>query len=148
MNDSQASQETRSKVRQSPNLFGLSVGFKFTEEGAKKILDKNNDVIGIEFTEIILMEVTVTGKPANTETTARAKSESETESSIESLRNAIGALRKQVDELTHGVKDTELKPSSPVAQTVLSNASHRERLIILLELGKSDAKTFGENEGD
>lgn len=128
LSDSQTAQETRSKVIDSPNMFGLSVGFEVVKEGAKKI------DTGFEFTEVILREVTITAVPANESTNAVAKND------VETLREVVDTLRKQVDELTREdsdvtVKKTDLESAkdTPDDYSALDEINRQKRMIAILE---------------
>lgn len=85
----QLAQETREKLKTSPNLFGMSVGFMRVAAGQKKI------DTGHEYKEVKLYEVTVTALPAVEETTAGAKSMAE-ETEVDVLRKEVKSLREIV----------------------------------------------------
>ena len=101
--DTQLAQEIRAKIIDSPNMYGLSIGYMHTKNGAKKI--KNG---GYDYTEIKLYEVTVTVQPANEATIAMAKSEAQL---FEDFRSELGLLRKMVDELAAKVSPVITDPA-------------------------------------
>lgn len=122
--DTQLAQEIRAKIIDSPNMYGLSIGYMHTKNGAKKIKGG-----GYEYTDIKLYEVTVTVQPANEATVAMAKTE---QGLIEKLRNELGSLRDKVEELQAKVSpdvtqaDThETEPESTEPKGKAVNHSNR-----------------------
>lgn len=147
--EGQIAQETRDKVKIAPNLFGQSIGFKTIM--SKVIVDEaGNETGGEELLEIMLVEVTVTARPANTETSAAAKTESvETKlSEIEQLKVDCAALSERVSAIQGTPIDTDLeeKAASKSADkhVTLDEIDRQRRVISLLE--KSNEGNFGTDE--
>lgn len=148
LNDSQIAQETRSKILQSPNLFGMSVGFMMVSGGSTPIMD-GDDFTGLEFTEVKLMEVTVTVIPANDETDAAAKTNDNDwlSSTLKEMRKDVDSLKDKVKSLTRDPNDTLEKSSEPVNQTALDEKAKRDREILILEMECNHGRTNQEVEG-
>lgn len=118
------SQEAREKVKQAPNAWGMSVGFKTIRSADNR--DKSGEIIGKELLELALYEVTLTLVPANPKTTADAKTE-------------IEALRRRVEELENG-KIAPIEPKSVELPTALrrTGASIKRRIALLRHRMKRD----------
>lgn len=122
--DAQVAQETRSKIKESPKMFGMSVGFKTMKSA--DITDKDGTVTGKELLELALFEVTVTALPANDKTTARAKSD------MGDIERRVAALEaKQADPAAGESQDTGTKPT--VQRPPRSLVGKRKREIALLQ---------------
>lgn len=120
--DSQFAQETRDKIKIAPNLFGQSIGYKAIT--SKVLLDEAGNETGFEeLLEIMLMEVTVTARPANTETSAGAKTEGDI-SELEDLRAELSALRKTVDAIQGVPSDTVIEVKTAATHTTLDENDH------------------------
>lgn len=130
----QLAEELREKVKMSPGMFGMSVGFRHVQ--MKPIMDEKGQTTGYELLELKLCEVTLTLTPANEETTATAKAQ-ETE-----LLQRIGALEKTIAEMSKTPQSTE--PEAPGKQAAPPAGEHarkieaekRKRRIALLAMEK------------
>lgn len=89
--DSQLAQETRAKVKTSPGIFGLSIGYKIVKSA--DIRSDSGETSGKELLELSLYEVTLTMMPANEQTSASAKNNDE----ITELRDRVAELEKRIE---------------------------------------------------
>lgn len=137
--DAQIAQETRQKVLDAPNLFGLSIGYR-TITG-KVIMDsQGNDTGGEEILEAALFEVTVTAQPANIETSAAAKT------GYESFRKELEQVKADLAVLKNAsaIQGTPLDTSviaDAAEHATLNEIARQKRVILCLE--KTDEGATG-----
>jgi len=110
---SQLAQETREKIKTSPNAYGMSVGY--TTVRSTDLSDDTGALTGKELLECKLYEVTVTAVPANEETSAEAKSAATPGLTLEALQARIVELEARVE---------GSKTEAPAAAVETSPARH------------------------
>lgn len=128
-------QETRAKIKASPNIYGMSIGYEVVQ--AKDI------ETGKELTEIKLYEVTITIVPANEGTSASAKSEP---GEMEGIKGRLQALETRIDELDKKPESAAapepVKDDGKAAEAALHSLQERirrqKRAMALIATGESD----------
>lgn len=126
----QVAQETREKVKASPGLFGLSIGYKIVRSA--DIRDADGNITGKELNEVALYEVTLTMMPANEETTGTASAKNVSE--INELRERLAAVEAAIKpKQPEGTGEAKGK-ATPAAISYAGTIARNKRLISLLEL--------------
>lgn len=138
-------QETRAKIKASPNIYGMSIGYEVVQ--AKAIADTKGEMTtGKELTEVKLYEVTITAVPANEMTSASAKTDGPTPAvEIEGIKGRIEALEARISELAKKPEGTQAPaPSKDDGQAVKAaihllqeRCRRQKRVLALIDSGSS-----------
>jgi len=129
LDGTQLSQDLRTKVRNNPMIFGMSIGWLNNGTGFRVLPEG-----GREWSEINLKEVTVTTMPANESTmgTLHAKT-----SGLEDLVNELHLLRERMDAFEGKANDSEEDTTSAHMTVEVSNdeeIARQKRILSLLEI--------------
>lgn len=148
--NSQLAQETREKIKSSPNAYGMSVGYQTVR--ANQLYGKEGEVTGFELMELKLYEVTVTAVPANEETTAEAKSAASPALTLEAVQQEVQrqvAAALAARNTTTEPQNTEgaqgkTSPAAPPAASHSFEAARARRKRVLL---RSKEESSGQAQG-
>ena len=130
--ESQHAQETRSKVMDAPDAFGMSVGWKNVEGGFKR---REGEERGFEFTEMNLREVTLTLNPAQSDTIGSVSAKTAEEAKAHNER--FDLLEQRMIDIEKRVYCVEAKSEEDEALDVVTGATspsaRNSRTLTLLE---------------
>lgn len=132
MHATQQAQDTRNGVIESPQAYGMSVGWRDVQGGKVPL----SDGVGFEYTEMNLKEVTLTLLPAQEDTIGTVRGKSEAQELRELITSVIGRL-----DALEGKDGTEQEAAETVASEEPAEVTPDETSEVQIDLDLMEMET-------